>query len=184
MRRIAPIISSFVLLIAAVCHGQSLGDAARANRAQKANNSGAAKVISNDDFSAPPSIIHLQPGTTSNGEGTLVAPGRGKHSYLVTNLDATRFISGGVLHITITVGSEKSEASFDLYPEGLPMPTEGWPQSLAGAHSIPSGGSAKIDYRFDHGRVFQFGAEGSWNAKAGDTNTYSFVVEVGDAQGQ
>jgi len=26
--------------------------------------------------------------------------------------------------------------------------------------------------------VFQLGAEGSWNAKAGATNTYSFVVDV------
>jgi hypothetical protein len=25
--------------------------------------------------------------------------------------------------------------------------------------------------RFAHGTVFQFGAEGSWNAKAGATNT-------------
>ena len=72
-----------------------------------------------------------------------------------------------------------SEASFDLFSEGARLPSDGFPNSLASAHSIPSGGTAKINYRFDHGAVFQLGAEGSWNAKAGDENTYSFVVEVG-----
>ena len=181
MRRVAPILLSLVLLLASICHGQSLADAARENRKQKANGSPAGKVVTSDDFSAPPNVtIHLFPGATSTGQGTLVAPGRGKHGYLVTDLDATRFIGGGVLHITITVGNGASEASFDLYPQGLGLPSEGFPNSLAGAHNIRSGAGAKIDYRFDHGSVFQLAAEGSWNAKAGDTNTYSFVVEVGN----
>ena len=168
------------LLTASVCHGQSLADAARENRKQKAKDT-AAKVITGDDFSAPPDVtIHLVPGTTSSGQGTVTAPGRGKHGYLVTTLDATRFSAGGVLHITITVGTGTSEASFDLYPQGVPPPSEGFPNSLAGAHNVRSGAGAKIDYRFAHGSVFQFAAEGSWNSKAGETNTYNFVVDVGD----
>lgn len=178
MRRVASIFLSLVLLLATICHGQSLADAARENRKQKANGN-ASKVVTSDDFSGAPNVtIQLVPGTTATGQGTLVAPGRGKHSYLVTNLDATRFPNGGVLHITITVGTGPSEASFDLYPQGLGMPTEGMPSSLAGAHNIKSGAGAKMDCRFDHAGVFQLAAEGSWNAKPGDTNTYNFVVEV------
>ena len=182
MHRVASIVLGPMLLIASICHGQSLADAARENRKQKAKDGAAAtKVITTDDLSAPPDFtIHLVPGATSTGEGTLVAPGRWKHGYLITNLDATRFINGGVLHITITVGDGASEASFDLYSQGARLPSDGFPNSLAGAHSIRSGAVAKIDYRFDHGSMFRFAAEGSWNAKAGDTNNYTFVVDVGN----
>ena len=156
-----------MFLIAGVCHAQSLGDAARANRKQKSQDGSASgKVITGDDLTAPPDIIHLVPGTPSSGQGTVVAPGRGQHGYLVTYLDTTRFTSGGVLHITITVGDGASEASFDLFPQGLHLPSEGMPNSLVGAHNIRSGAGAKIDYRFAHGAVFQLAAEGSWNSKA------------------
>jgi hypothetical protein len=167
-----------VLLLGSMGYGQSLADAARANRQQK----GAAttKVLTSDDLAAAaaPETIQLIPGTSATGQGTLVAPGRGKHGYHVITLDASRFLSGGTIHITITVGTGESEASFDLYPQGLSLPTEGMPNSLASAVNIRSGSGAKINYHFAHGTVFQFGAEGSWNSKAGATNTYSFVVDV------
>lgn len=180
MRRVAPIVLGLMLLITSICHGQSLADAARENRKQKAKDGDATtKVITSDDFSGPPEVtIHLVPGTTSTGQGTVVAPGRGKHSYLVTHLDATRFTGAGVLHITITVGDGVSEASFDLFPQGAHLPSEGMPNSLAGAHNLRSGAGATIDYHFSHGGMFQLAAEGSWNSKAGDTNNYSFVVDV------
>lgn len=182
MRRTARIVFGALLLSASICYGQSLADAARENRKQKTNNGSAPRVVTSDDLSGAPAavIIHLVPGTTSTGQGSLVGPGRGKHRYVVTTLDASRCSGGGVLHITITMGNGTSEASFDLYPDGMPLPTEGWPNSLASAHNLRSGAVAKIDYRFDHGSVFQFAAEGSWNAKAGETNTYDFVVEVGN----
>jgi hypothetical protein len=181
MHRVASMVLGPMLLVASICHGQSLGDAARENRKQKAKDGAATRVITTDDFSAPTNAtIHLVPGTTSTGEGTLVAPGRGKHGYVITNLDATRFTNGGVLHITITLGDGASEASFDLYSQGARLPSGGFPNSLAGAHDVRSGAYAKIDYRFEHGSVFRLGAEGSWNAKAGDTNTYSFAVDVGN----
>jgi hypothetical protein len=164
-------------LIGGKGYGQSLADAARANRAQKP---APTKVLTSDDLAATPNVetIQLIPGTTATGQGTLVAPGRGKHGYRVILLDASRFLSGGTIHITITLGDGESEASFDLYPQGLPLPSEGLPNSLANAVNVRSGSGAKVNYRFAHGTVFQFGAEGSWNAKAGATNTYSFVVDV------
>jgi hypothetical protein len=166
-------------LIGGTGYGQSLADAARANRKQKGDTS--SKVLTNDDLVATskPEIIQLIPGSTSTGQGTLVAPGRGKHSYRVIVLDASRFVNGGTIHITITVGNGESEGSFDLYPQGLPLPSEGLPNSLTNAVNIHSASGAKINYRFAHGAVFQFGAEGSWNSKAGATNSYSFVVDVG-----
>jgi hypothetical protein len=178
MQRVALKCLCIVLLMGSTGYGQSLADAARANRKQK----GAAptQVITSDDLVATPTLetIQLIPGSSSTGQGTLVAPGRGKHSYRVILLDASRFVNGGTIHISITVGNGESEASFDLYPQGLPLPTEGFRHSLATAVNVGSASGAKIDYRFAHGAVFQFGAEGSWNAKAGATNTYNFVVDV------
>jgi hypothetical protein len=182
MQRVGPkglrVVLPIILLMGGTCYGQSLADAARANRAQK----GAAptKVVTSDDLVESPTadVIQLHPGSSATGQGTLVAPGRGKHNYRVILLDASRFVNGGTIHITITMGEGDSEASFDLYPQGLPLPAEGLPNSLANAHNVHSASGAKINYRFAHGGVFQFGAEGSWNAKAGATNSYSFVVDV------
>jgi hypothetical protein len=180
MQRVAPKSLCVVLLIFLVItgtgYGQSLGDAARANRKQKGATP--AKVVTSDDLVPTSETIQLIPGSSSTGQGTLVAPGRGKHGYRVILLDASRFVNGGTIHITITLGDGESEASFDLYPQGLPLPSEGLPNSLANAYNVRSGSGAKINYRFAHGTVFQFAAEGSWNAKAGATNTYSFVVDV------
>ncbi len=178
MQRVAMQGLCIVLLIGSTCCGQSLADAARANRKQKGD--APTKVVTSDDLdgTSTPETIQLIPGSSATGQGTLVAPGRGKHSYRVIMLDASRFANGGTIQITITVGDGESEASIDLYPQGLPLPSEEFPKSLANAVNIHSGSSAKINYRFAHGTVFQFGVEGSWNSKAGATNTYSFVVDV------
>jgi hypothetical protein len=172
MQRVALKSLCIVLLVSSTCYGQSLADAARENRKSK--------VVSSDDLVAipPTEVIQLIPGSTSTGQGTVVAAGRGKHNYNVVLLDASRFLNGGTIHITITVGTGESETSFDLCPQSLPLPAEGMPNSLAGAHNIHSASGAKINYRFAHGTVFQFGAEGSWNAKPGATNTYSYVIDV------
>lgn len=168
-----------VLLIGGICYGQSVADVARENRKQKSENGAApTKVISNDDLFDTPDVIELLPGSSSTGQGTLVAPGRGKHSYRIVRLDASRFVNGGTIHIMITVGGGESEASFDLYPQSLPLPAEGLPNSLANAHNVARTAGATINYHFTHGAVLQLGAEGSWNSKAGATNTYSFVVDV------
>lgn len=180
MHRITSIVLGLMLLIAGIGHAQSLADAARANRKQKSTDGNTTKkVITGDDFDAAAEVtIHLVPGATSNGDGMLVAPGRWKHNFAVTNLDATRFPNGGLLHIEITLGDGPAEASFDVYSQGARLPADGFPNSLASAHDVRSGSTAKIDYRFDHATTFRFGAEGSWNAKAGDKNSYSFTVSV------
>jgi hypothetical protein len=150
MQRVALKGLCIVLLIGSMGYGQSIADAARANRKQK----GAAptKVLTGDDLVATstPETIQLIPGSSSTGLGTLVAPGRGKHSYHVILLDASRFVNGGTIHIAITVGEGESEASFDLYPQDLPLPSEGFPNSLANAVNIRSASGAKINYRFAH----------------------------------
>jgi len=181
MHRVTPSLLALIMLIAGMGHAQSLADAARANRKQKAREGATAtKVITDDDVAASPDVtIHLVPGATSTGGGTLLAPGMWKHHYSVTNLDATRFSNGGVLHIEITLGNGPAEASFDLYSHGARLPTDGFPNPLANAHDVPSGSTAKIDYRFDHGTVLRLCAEGSWHAKAGDRNIYNFTVNVG-----
>jgi hypothetical protein len=178
MKRIALRGLCVVVLVGGTCYGQSLADAARANRKQKGDTP--TKVLTSDDLVAAPApeAIQLIPGSSATGQGTLVAPGRGKHSYRVITLDASRFLGGGTIHIAITVGDGESEASFDLYPQGLALPSEGFPNSLANATNVHRGAGAKINYHFAHGAVFQFAAEGSWNAKAGATNTYNFVVDV------
>ncbi|HEY3973393.1 MAG TPA: hypothetical protein VGM18_10335 [Candidatus Sulfotelmatobacter sp.] len=178
MKRVALQGLCIVVLAGSISYGQSLADAARANRKQKGDVP--AKVLTSDDLVATPTaeVIQLIPGSSASGQGTLVAPGRGKHSYRVITLDASRFLAGGTIHIAITVGDGESEASFDLYPEGLALPSEGFPNSLANAVNVHRESGAKINYHFAHGAVFQFAAEGSWNAKAGATNTYNFVIDV------
>ena len=181
MQRVTPVVLGLMLLIGSIGQAQSLADAARANRKQKAEaGASATKVVTGDDLAAAPDVIHLIPGETSTGDGMLVAPGMWKHKYFVVNLDATRFPNGGILHIEITLGNGTADASFDLYSLGARLPSDGFPNPLASAHDVRSGSTAKIDYRFEHGDTFRFGAEGSWHAKAGDTNTYSIKVNVGN----
>jgi hypothetical protein len=179
MQRVAQGALCIVLLIGSTGHGQSIADAARDNRKQQPKKAAVpAKVFSNDDISSTPdTIAHLVAGSDFAGQGSLVAPGRWKHNYRTIRLDASQFANGGTLHITITLGNGASDASFDLYPMG-PLPTDGFPKSLAHAYDVPRASTAKIDYRFDHGQVFLLGAEGNWNSKAGTTNTYSLVVDV------
>ncbi len=91
-----------------------------------------------------------------------------------------RFTNGGTLHIEVALENGAAEASFGLFPEGARLPSGGFPKPLASAHNVPSGTNATIDYHFDHGSLFEFAAEGSWNAKAGGTNTYGLTVDVGN----
>jgi hypothetical protein len=181
MHRVTPHVLALIMLIAGISHAQSLADAARTNRKQKAREGATAtKVISDDDLAAPTDVtVHLVPGATSTGDGTLLAPGMWKHSYSVTNLDVTRFSQRWGSPHRDQIRGRPAEASFDLYSQGARLPSGGFPNPLANAHDVPSGSTARIDYRFDHGTVLQFCAEGSWHAKAGDRNNYNFTVNVG-----
>src|SRR5579863_8746108 len=88
MQRIAPkgfgIVLLIVLFVSGMAFAQSLADAARENRRDKLQTRGAStKVITGDDLAptSTPEVIQLIPGSTATGQGTLVAPGRGKHGY-------------------------------------------------------------------------------------------------------
>ena len=63
-----------VLLIGSTCYGQSLADAARANRKQKSQEGATVtKVVSDDDIAAATDVtVHLVPGATSTGGGELI----------------------------------------------------------------------------------------------------------------
>ena len=180
MQRVTQRTLSILLLIGSVCYGQSLGDAARETRKQQSKKGPSPqKVFTNDDVTATPdTIAHLVPGESFSGQGTLIAPGMWKHTYRLIRLDASRFVNGGTLHITIRLGDGTSDASFDLYPQGAQIPADGFSKSLAHAYDVPRTSSAKIDYHFDQAIVFLLAAEGNWHSKAGATNTYSFVVNV------
>src|SRR5215469_9325093 len=157
MQRIAQQFLFIILLVTGICYGQSAADVARENRKHQASNETPGKVISNDDVDplTPMTGAQLLPGSSFNGKGTLVAPGRGNHSYRCVNLDATRFLNGGTLHITVTLGKGESDASFDLYPQGVQPPIQGFPNSLAHAWDVAKGSTVKINSHFDHGAVFQ-----------------------------
>ena len=88
MHRVTSIFLGLMLLISGFGHAQSVADAARANRKQKAPiGNTATKVITDDDVAAPTVTIRLAPGVTSTGDGMLVAPGRWKHGYTTSYLD-------------------------------------------------------------------------------------------------
>jgi hypothetical protein len=57
------------------------------------------------------------------GSGVLVAPGQGKQMYNVHEIDVSSFKSGGILLVDITMGDGESAGSFDLFPEGVPLPS-------------------------------------------------------------
>jgi len=80
--------------------------------------------------------IELIPAApTGTFAGTLVAPGFNRQAYQVTCIDASAFAAGGWLVFDITMGDGESAGSFDLFPEGFPIPTDGSPVgTLGGAY--------------------------------------------------
>jgi hypothetical protein len=132
----------------------------------------------------PPTFQPSQPQLTENlgsWSGTLVAAGWNKHKYVVTPIDTRRYPDGGVLNLEISVGTGVAAASFDLFPWGARLPTEGMPNqqgSLASAWNVPRGGTAQITYRFQRGDLFQFGAEGNWPSPVGAGNSYTVRASV------
>lgn len=118
-----------------------------------------------------------QPGATAGGE--LVAPGRGRQSYTLFLIDTSDFQDGGVLKFQVELGTGDSNASFDLFPEGVAIPTEGRAlESVATLYDLPRGSRGTMSYQFSVGQVFQFGATGNWFSTPGSTNTFTFTVTV------
>jgi len=117
----------------------------------------------------------------ASGQGNLVAPGSDRHGYTVFRIDTARFANGGTLEIEITVGDGASTASFDVFPEGARLPTEGFPTdqgSLANAYNLDPGQKATITYTLDRGQRLLLCAEGSWLSDQGSTNSFAYRAWV------
>ena len=124
-------------------------------------------------------IVLTRLRTSGEGEGILIAPGRGKQRYTVFYIDNKDFINGGTLVIEITLGKGESNASFDLFPEGVPIPTKGRPHgSVAHQYDVSRGKTVKMALRFSRGQIFQFGATGNWLSPEGSRNSYRFSARV------
>lgn len=122
-------------------------------------------------------LTRAQPSATTEGE--LIAPGHGKQSHTIVLIDVTDFPSGGTLKIEVTLGEGESDGSFDLFPEGAAIPTEGRvTNSLAALYDLKHGESGTLVYEFVSGQVFQLGATGNWFSREGATNTFLISVFV------
>jgi hypothetical protein len=123
-------------------------------------------------------VVLTQSNRIADGHGEVVAPGYGKHRYTLTAIDTTDFPAGGILEVEVTVGPGESDASFDLFPSGVPLPTEGYPHgSVAHQYDVPKEGTATLSYRFSQGQVFHLGAEGNWFSREGAVNTFRFRAQ-------
>jgi hypothetical protein len=128
---------------------------------------------------APAVILSPQAPRATFG-GTLVAPGNGKHRFMVTTIDLSAFRRGGKVTFEISLADGKSNASFDLFAVEAPIPTEGSgpPGSLAGKHDVRRGTSVSFEYSFTPGAVVHFGASGNWFSPQGTTNQYQVIVSA------
>lgn len=122
-------------------------------------------------------LTHAQPSATTEGE--LIAPGHSKQSHTIVLIDVTDFPSGGTLKIEVALGKGESDGSFDLFPEGAAIPTEGRvTNSVAALYDLKHGESGTLVYEFVSGQVFQLGATGNWFSREGATNTFMLSVFV------
>ncbi|NOH01082.1 MAG: hypothetical protein HND47_03465 [Chloroflexi bacterium] len=127
----------------------------------------------------PRTLVLTRSQPSASAEGELVAPGREKQKYTLFLVDTRDFQNGGTITFEITLGTGESDASFDLFPEGVPIPTEGRAlDSVATLYDLPRGSSGTMSYTFAAGQVFQFGASGNWFSPEGTTNTFTFTVTV------
>ena len=117
------------------------------------------------------------------GSGVIVAPGQGKQIYNVHEIDVSSFDSGGILLVDITLGDGESAGSFDLFPEGVPLPHGSPKGSVARSYDVPSGESRTMTLQFAKGQVFRFGASGNWFSEKGTTNEFRFEARAVPVKG-
>ena len=110
--------------------------------------------------------------------GVLVAPGTGKQMYNVHEIDLTAFPDGGVLVIDIRMGDGESAGSFDLFPEGVPLPSASPEGSVARQYDVAPGESRTLVHQFTKGGTFRFGASGNWFSEQGTTNDFEFEARA------
>ncbi|MBT8387872.1 MAG: hypothetical protein KJO12_10710 [Ignavibacteria bacterium] len=122
-------------------------------------------------------IVLTKSNPKGSGSGTLIAPGRNRQAYKLFTIDTRNFANGGTLKILVKLSKDGCLSSFDLFPDGIIIPFKGKPiGTLVGAYN--KGHGAILEYKFESGRVFQFGATGSWDARKGSTNDFEFTAEI------
>jgi hypothetical protein len=110
----------------------------------------------------------------------VVAAGAGPLQATVFRIDTTAFPAGGLLTIDVTVAPDsRTTASFNLFPEGVPVRMQGSaPGAVAGSGELRAGARNRLSYRFPRGQVLAFGASGGRSGPAGQQGTISFVASV------
>lgn len=113
-------------------------------------------------------------------DATIVAPGRGNHNYNIYYIDTTAFAAGGTLELQIQIDRNSStDASFDLFPANVSIPTSGGPTSaIQGRHDVRRGGSTLLSYPFPVGKIVVLGMEGNWFSPKGATGRVHFRATV------
>lgn len=111
---------------------------------------------------------------------TITAPGRGLQDHNVFHIDARDFAEGGTLVIDIDISrNSATDGSFDLFPDGVPIPVQGTPAgTLTGAYNVRRGSSTRLEYRFGRGQVFALNLEGNWFSPKGATGPVQFRATV------
>jgi hypothetical protein len=125
-------------------------------------------------------IVLTKGNPTVEKSDTYTAPGMNFQCYTVYNIDLSSFSGKGILKIKTKIDEHGCPGSFDLFPGGFLLPTEGRPEgSLAGDYDVmPDFPNGKIEYEFEGGQIFQFCATGSFFAEKGMTNDYSFTATL------
>ena len=111
--------------------------------------------------------------------GTITGPGKNNQLYRITTLDTRAFTRGGTIFIKIRLGRGECHGSFDLFPQGAAIPSQGYPrESLQRAYNIQSGSAVTMTHRFRRGEIFKFGATGNWTSRRGSKNSYAVIFEI------
>ena len=95
--------------------------------------------------------------------------------YTLIEIDATVFKNGGVLTIDVWVGESEVSGSFDLFAaDTIELVPD---NALASVRDIPTNQREVVEYSFDRGQVFKFGAIGSSSEK-GKINGFLAKISV------
>lgn len=130
--------------------------------------------------SGPGALILTPSQRSGSGQLTITAPENGRHDYTIQPIDVTAFSGGGTLEIEVRVApNSETSGSFDLYPQGAVVTTEGRSTtSVAGAYEISKGETSHLVYAFKKGEVVRFAAEGDWFSPRGKQGTVFYQVVV------
>ncbi|MEM6624144.1 MAG: hypothetical protein AAF674_18125 [Pseudomonadota bacterium] len=121
--------------------------------------------------------------------GVLWGPGMRKQRYTVTCLKLDGWYRTGsrasvhsaTLVLEIKTGTGQSSASYDVYPPGVPIPTEGRPRgSIRGTYDVRPGRTRTMRIKLGKHpqRALRFGATGNWFSEEGLNNTYEVKAYV------